>query len=347
MYKNEYKYDTWKRSQHEAVRNSVGWYLYTHQLLEVTGTDATAFLDKLYVMPIATLKIGGARYTTMLNEDGIIIDDVIVFRLEDNKYWISTLYANKLMTWFDDHMGSNDVQYEHITKDISMFAVQGPKSRDLMNSILAEKLDDQKFFTIRDNKIDNIPVRISRAGYTGEMGFEIYVASESKDLIVAKLKAASKAFGAVEVTEFQVQVLTLATEKGFSLMSDLEGTTPFESDFDAGIDWNRDFNGKKALEKLKSQEPKRKLLGFEVDNDDNHIVSKDKSGPGEAVMINGKEVGRVTKYTYGFTIGKSIGFALVDNQMAKIGDRVKINDYDATLTSKTWYDTESKRIFGR
>jgi aminomethyltransferase len=80
------------RKQHEAVRNAVGWYDWTHKLLEIAGKDATAFLDTIFPNPIAKTKVGSARYTTMLNEDGIIIDDVIVFRLEENKYWISTLY---------------------------------------------------------------------------------------------------------------------------------------------------------------------------------------------------------------------------------------------------------------
>ncbi len=81
--KNVYKYDEMKRKEHMAVRETVGWYYWTHQLLEVNGPDAAAFLDRLYANPIGNLKVGRERYTTMLNEEAEIIDDVVIFRLEE------------------------------------------------------------------------------------------------------------------------------------------------------------------------------------------------------------------------------------------------------------------------
>ena len=347
MFKNVYKNDAIKRAQHEAVRNAVGWYYYTHQLLEVTGEDATAFLDKIHVNPIAKLKIGGAKYTTILNEDGIIIDDVIVFRLEENKYWISTLYVKKLIKWLDAHKGASKVEYKDITRITDMYSVQGPKSKDLLNCFLTENVDEQKFFTIRDNKIDNVPVKISRTGYSGELGYEIYVASENKGLVESKLAECGKAFGAIQITEFQIMVWTLPSEKGYNLMCDIGGTNPFEAGFDGAIDWSKDFIGKAALEKVKAQAPKRQLLGFTVDDDAAHIAARDKGDAGAAVMVNGEEVGRVTKFTYGYTIGKSIGFALVDRAKAKVGDKATINGNAATLTDRIWYDVENKRPLGK
>ena len=138
--------DTDTRAQHEAVRNGVGWYDWTHKLLKVTGSKATAFLDRIFPNPIAKTKVDGARYTTMLNEDGIIIDDVIIFRLEEEKYWISTLYMKELIAWLDTHRCENKVEYKDITNDTVMYAVQGPKSKDLVNTFLSEKVDGMKFF---------------------------------------------------------------------------------------------------------------------------------------------------------------------------------------------------------
>ena len=128
MYKNVYKYDDMKRSEHMAVRNSVGWYLWTHQLVEVTGSDATVFLENLCANPIGNLKIGKERYTTMLDDNGLIIDDVVIFRWSENKYWISTLFCHRLWNWYGAHKGDLDVHYDNITKQYHMFAVQGPKS---------------------------------------------------------------------------------------------------------------------------------------------------------------------------------------------------------------------------
>jgi len=336
------------RAQHEAVRNTVGWYCWTHFLLEVSGADATAFLDKIYVSSIAKMEVGRAKYTTMLNEDGIIIDDVIIFHIEENKYWISTLHLNNvLIPWLDDHKADYDVAYEDITPITEMYAVQGPKSKELLNAFLAENLDDQKFFTIRDNNIDDIPVKIARNGYSGEWGYEIYVASEHVELIKSKLAEYGKSVGAVEVTEFQVKTWSLPSEKGYNLMSDLRGTNPFEVGFEDSIDWSKEFIGKAAVEKVKAAGPKRQLLGFIVDEENVPIEAMNRGSFGAVVKVNGEEAGRVTKYIYSYTLGKSIGFALIDRATARIGDRATISGYAATLTDKTWYDTENKRPLGK
>lgn len=337
MFKNVYKTDPMKREQHEAVRNTVGWYYYTHQLLEVTGEDAPVFLDRIYVNPIANLKLGSARYTTMLNEDGKIIDDVVIFRMEESKFWVSTLYVRQLIAWLDSHKADSRVEYKDVTPAWEMYAVQGPNSKDLLNAFLHESVDDQKFFTIRDNKIDDIPVKISRAGFTGEkLGFEIYCAPEHTQLVEAKLGEYGNAFGAKQVTEFQIMVWTLPTEKGFYLMCDIGGSNPLEVGFERGINWDKDFIGKAALEKIKENGPTRELLGFTVDNDEAHIAARDKGGPGAAVLLDGEEIGRVTKYTYGFTAGTNIGYAMIDKAKAGIGDKVEINGYQAILTNKVF-----------
>jgi aminomethyltransferase len=337
MFKNLYKYDDIKRAEHEAVRKTAGWYYFTHQLLEVAGPDAAAFLDKMFAKPVANLAPGGARYTVMLNEDGLIIDDVIVFRWEKGKFWISTLYLRKMVPWFDAHKGAAKVEYKDITASWDMYAVQGPKSKDLLNAILEKKIDDQKFFTIRDNKIDGIPVKISRAGFSGEkLGYEIYVAPESRKKIEEKLEKQNKAFGAKHVEDFQIMVWTLPTEKGFYLMTDIGRLTPFEAGLEQGIDWGRDFIGKGALEKIREEKPKRTILGYILDEDDVHIEARDKGGAGSKVILNGEEVGRVLKHTYGFTCDKSIGYVLIDSAKARIGDRVTLNDYQATLTERVF-----------
>ena len=91
MYKNIFKYDDMKRSEHMAVRKNVGWYFWTHQLIEITGPDVVAFLDHIYTGNISSLAVGRDRYTTMLNEQGEIIDDVVIMRVSEDTYWVSTL----------------------------------------------------------------------------------------------------------------------------------------------------------------------------------------------------------------------------------------------------------------
>ena len=207
MYKNVYKYDEMKRAEHMAVRNTAGWYLYTHELIEVTGEDAAAFLDYLYANPIANLAPSRARYTTMLDEEGKIRDDVVIFRIEENRFWVSTLYTRKVLPWYEAHKGEYRVAWKDITKDWDMYAVQGPESKNILNDILDQPVDGQKFFQILDNSIDGIPVKINRGGFTGEkLGYEVYIAPEHTRLVIDKLREAEPKFGAKQVTEIQVMV---------------------------------------------------------------------------------------------------------------------------------------------
>lgn len=320
------------RAQHEAVRNAAGWYDFTHFLLQVTGEDATALLDKMYVSSIAKVKIGGAKYTIMLNEDGIIVDDVVVFRLEDNNYWISTLHIRTPMKWLDENKGASQVKVKDITTEWSMYSVQGPNARDFVNSVVAERVDDQKFFTISDNKIGDIPVKIARSGFTGERwGYEIYCAPKNATFVEARLAENESAFGAMKITEIDVMARTLPTEKGFVLLTDIYDANPLEAGFERAVDWSKDFAGKAALERVREGGAKRQLLGFTVDDLDARIYGGPKGAP---IVKDGEVVGKATKFTYGATVGKNIGFALVDIAKAKVSDKVTINGVEAVLTER-------------
>ncbi len=334
------KNDVNKRKEHEAIRNAVGWYNFTHKLVEVVGNDASVFLDKIYPNAIGKAKVGDAKYTTMLNEDGIIIDDVIVFRVEESKYWISTLYVDELLAWFDKHKGNSDISYKNITDAIDMYAVQGPKSREILNRILKDNVDDMKFFSIKDNMIDDLHVRVARMGYTGELGYEVMIDSKKRDFIEKKLIEAGKDLGAVQITELDVIIGSIPSEKGYILMSDIEGTNPYEVNLAFGINWNKEFIGKEALEKAK-ENIERDLVGFVVE-DDNAVVE-----PNDIIMNNGEEVGKVTRFTYGFSLDKGIGYALISKAKVAIGDNVEINGVKAVLTDRGWYDMENLRPLGK
>lgn len=338
-----YKNDTQKRRQHNAVRQNVGWYYYTHQLLEVTGMEAGAFLDYVCLNSLAKTGVGRAKYTTLLNEEGLIIDDVIVFHISENHYWVSTLYVNQLIAWLDKHKGGYAVEYQDITPVTDMFAVQGPNSRALLNAILVNKVDEQKYFSICNNQVDEIPVKISRSGFTGELGYEIYVAPEHRKIIAEKLFEAGKALDAERITELEVMTMTLPSEKGYNLMSDIQGLSPLEVEPNAHINWDKAFIGKEALQKTAEIGVSRRLIGFTVEGDSIHIRARNWNNCGNDITLNGEVVGEVTKFTYGYTVDTCLGFALVDTSKVGVGDHVKIKSYDAVLTERVWYDPENLR----
>ncbi len=332
MNENVYKYDEMKRREHMAVRTNVGWYLWTHQIMEVTGEDAAAFLDYLYPNNISNLKPGRERYTTMLNERAEIIDDVVIFRMDENRFWVSTLFVHYLKDWFDRHKGSYRVTYQDITSAVSMYAVQGPKSKDMVNALVKENVDDMKFFSFVKNEIAGMQVMVNRAGYTGEkLGYEIYCAAENSDLLEEKIREAGKAFEAVEVTEFQIMAWTLPCEAGFLYMRDLRHTNPLEVGLARGINYEKEFIGKEALIQIRENGAARELVGFTVDEADVFIHSKHLGGPGEAVIFNGEEVGRVSKLVYSYVLDKNIGYLLVKKGCLKPGDKVLLHGYEAEI----------------
>ena len=337
MFKNTYSNNPWMREQHKAIRTTAGWYYFTHCLIEVTGEDAARFLDTIFAMPIASLKVGRARYTVMLNDDGMIIDDDVIFRIDEGTYWVSTLYAQRMIPWFDAHREGFAVEYRILTNNlkhtIDMDSVQGPKSLELVNAVLDNPVDDLRFFDIRDNSFNGTPVKVARAGFTGEkFGYEIYYPTELRGELEAKLEEAGAPLGAMRVTDVQVMVWTIPVEKGYTLMTDLAFMNPIEAGMDARIGWDKDFIGKDALLKVKEEGPEKVLLGFITDDEDIHIVSRNVAGQCHPVIKDGEVVGDVTMLAYSYTLEKNVGYALVDRSKATVGDKVTMHGYGAVLT---------------
>ena len=339
MYKNIYKDDEMKRAEHMAVRTSVGWYLWTHQLVKVTGEDVTDFLDYMLTGNIKTLTVGRDRYTTMLNEAGEIIDDVVVFRMAEKEYWLSTLFATKMDDWFFDHQGNYDVDWEDITEEWHMFSVQGPKAKEVLNEIVSGGVEDLKFFAHGNYEVRGIPVMVNRGGYTGaKWGYEIYVAPDQADDLEAVLKDACERAGGRQVTEFQVMAWTLPTEAGFYYMKDIAHNNPFEVGLSDSICWEKEFIGKKALLKVKEEGAKREMLGFICLEDDYLIKSRHLGGAGEAIYMDGyeEEVARVVKLVYSYVKNVNNGYLLARKGVFKTGDHFRAHGHECVITEKKW-----------
>lgn len=337
MYKNIFKYDDMKRSEHMAVRTTVGWYFWTHQLLEISGPDVTAFLDYMYPNDITSLAVGRDRYTTMLDEQGEIIDDVVIMRMDKERYWVSTLYATKTDDWWYFHQGNFNVEWREITDEWEMYAVQGPKSRDLVESLVRDSVSNLKFFAHMDTEIDQMPCLINRNGFSGEkFGYEIYIHPENRDALEALIKPAAEKLGGKEVTEFQVMAWTLPTEANYYYMRDLAHTNPFETGLDKNINWKKEFIGKEALLEIREEGPTREMLGFEVPEPDIYIRSKQYGGPGEPVYLSGEEIGRVSKLVYSYMKDVNIGYILAQKGKLHVGDHIQIHGYEAVITEKNW-----------
>lgn len=332
MYKNVYAYDEMKRGEHMAVRTTVGWYLWTHQIVEVTGEDVVTFLERIYPKNIGNLALGRERYTTMLDDKGEIIDDVVVMRMGEKKFWISTLFRKDMFAWFTAHKGDLDVVWTDVTSQWEMYAVQGPKSLEMVNTLTAEPVDGQKFFEIKANEIEGVPVYVNRAGFTGEkLGYEIYFPKAEAPAMEKKLRALAESLGGREVTEFQVMAWTLPCEAGYYYMRDLRHTNPLEVGLESGINWDKDFIGKDALLKIKEEGPAREVVGFTVADVDIHIKGRNMGNEGEKVFVDGEEIGRVMKITYSYVKETNIGTIICKKGVLQSGDKVLLHGHEAVI----------------
>lgn len=329
------------RKEHESVRNNVGFFDFAHDILEVTGKDSKDFLDFMCVNVISKMEPYSASYTTILDRDGVILDDVIVFYHEEDKFWVTTLFIKELLPWFEKHKGNREVEFKDVTDEVSLYSVQGPNSRKTLNDMLEKDISDLGYFRFMDNKIGDIPVKVSRTGFTGELGYELYFHPKYTDKIIDSLLKKGEPYG-VHFIKTDVTLTSLPTEKGYITVDDFAGANPIELDLEWSVDCEKDFMGKDTLCKIKKQGPSRKLLGFTVE-EDNLDIKK-----GDIVKSGDKEIGKVTTFTYAFTVEKNIGYVLIDSKYANPGDKVTILsdsiEIQATLKERVFYDPKQLRV---
>ncbi|WKY45039.1 aminomethyltransferase family protein [Eubacteriaceae bacterium ES2] len=328
-----FKEDTVAREEHTAIRQNVGWYEWTHDLVEISGKSAYLILDYLCVNTIANLEVGQSKYSTMLDENGKIIDDVIVSKVGENCFWVSTLYAPKLLPRLGALITSDlDLQFKELTECYKMYAIQGPNALKMVNAILDIAVDDLKRFSMVERLIDKIPIRIHRSGFTGELGYEIYCHTSDSKAIEAALRGVGRSFRAVEPTILEVIVRSIPMEKGFALRQDLYGLTPYECGLGWSVKMDKEFVGKESLIHAEKAGNIFQLVGLEFQAESYEDISQ-----GEAVNLYGIQIGIVRAAIYGYTVEKNIGFAIID---ANIPMNTKVtvgcNNSPAIVVDKKW-----------
>lgn len=241
-----FREDNVARADADAIRKGVGFYRWTHDIVEITGKDALEVLQKIYISNISKVAVGRSKYTASLDENGEIIDDVIVMHMADGLYWVSDLYGPRLLPWIEKHKGTADIQTKIITYDWDMYAIQGPDSINAMNAMLDKPIDELKRFGICERKIGDIPVYIHRSGFTGENGYEIYSAFDKSAEIHNLALKAVEAVGGRELQTLEVYVRSIPMEKGFALKQDFKHLSPYECGLGWAVAADKDFIGKEA-----------------------------------------------------------------------------------------------------
>ncbi|KGR81591.1 glycine cleavage system aminomethyltransferase GcvT [Lysinibacillus odysseyi] len=308
------------KEEHEAVRNRAGLFDVSHMgEIFVEGPDASAYLQKLLSNDISKIQIGSAQYNAMCYETGGVVDDLLVYCLDDNRYLLCVNAANieKDYEWMLSQK-SGDVDIINKSDEYAQIALQGPLAEEILQTLTSEKLNDIKYFKFKDNvDIAGHNVLVSRSGYTGEDGFEIYGQPEAiidlwdKILEAGKEKGAVPAgLGARDTLRFEACLPLYGQE----LSKDI---TPLEAGIGFAVKLTTDFIGREALAVQKEEGLKRKLAGVEM-------IGKGIPRHGYKVFKDGREIGEVTTGTQSPMTKRNIGLALLETSKAVIGTEVEI-----------------------
>ncbi len=307
--------------EHLRVRNNAGMFDVSHMgEVEARGKDALAFVQKITVNDASKLSEGKVQYSAMCYHDGGIVDDLLVYHMGDH-YMLVINAANidKDIAWMWENV-LGDVQLKNTSDEVALLAVQGPASLATLQQLTKVDLSSIPYYHFERGMLAEHEMIISRTGYTGELGFELYFRSDESiaHSLWNTITEAGKQHGIGPAGLGARDTLRL--EMGFCLYGhDIDQTThPLE----AGLGWltkldKGEFNGKAAMVRAKQEGFKRKLVGF---------VLNDKAFPrqGYDLHVNGSKVGHVTSGTFSPTLEKGIGMGYVETAHAKGGSQIGV-----------------------
>jgi aminomethyltransferase len=292
------------KAEHQAVRNHVGLFDVSH-MGEVffRGPDAEEAVQRLVTRDVARLDEGQAGYSVVCYEDGGTVDDVIVYRRPDDfLVVVNASNREKDLDHFRANTGDLDVEISDETEEWALLALQGPEAPDLLQDLTGTDLSTLKPFRFAEGEVAGAKTIISRTGYTGEDGFELYLPSDDAPRVWRELLEAGATPAGLGARD------TLRLEAGMCLYgNELDPeTTPLEAGigFAVHLDKEQEFIGQDALRKEKEEGLRKKLVGFEVEG--RGIARHD-----HPVKVEDDTVGKVTSGTLSPTLNKAIGLALV------------------------------------
>lgn len=309
--------------EHEAVRNAVGLFDVSHMgEITVKGKDALAFIDYLMTNDITKIVDNQIIYTFMCRPSGGVVDDLLVYRFgpEDFYLVVNASNADKDYAWILEQKANFQVEIENISDDVGEIAIQGPLAQKVLQKLTKTDLNKITFFTL-DRKVDvnGIECMVSRTGYTGEDGFEVYTTNEGivkvwRDILEAGEEEGIKpvALGCRDTLRFEASLPLYGHEMS-------EEINPLEAGFKyfVKLDKEGDFIGKEELNKQWADGLTRKLAGFEV-------VGRGIPREGYEIQKDGEVIGHVTTGYMSPTLKKNIGNALIKTEFTAIGTEIDI-----------------------
>jgi len=308
--------------EHRAVRERAGLFDVSHMgEALVRGAGALAFLQHVTCNDVSRLVPGRAQYSALLTPRGTFIDDLLVYRLDAGEYLLvlNAGNADRDVAWLAEQARAFDVEVRDVSADWSQLAVQGPRALACLEPLCSAPLASLKYYAFTRAEVAGASCVVSRTGYTGEDGFEVYAPAAAAATIWRALRAAGGAHGLVPAGLGARDTLRLEAKMALYGQDIDETTTPLEADLAWIVKLDKGpFIGREALQAELGRGVARKLVGFRV-------AGRAIARHGHAVFHEGRSVGQVTSGTHSPTLRSSIGLAYVPTALAQVGQALEID----------------------
>ncbi len=301
--------------EHTAVRTAAGLFDVSHMgELEIRGPEALDLIQHITTNDAAKLIDGQAQYSAIAYPHGTVVDDLLVYRHNSDHFMLVVNASNiaKDFEWVNSH-NRVDASVENISDEMTLLALQGPKAAEILKLLTTVALTDLEYYRFAQGSVAGVDAIVSRTGYTGEDGFELYFSAAESERVWTALLDRGAPFGMIPAGLGARNTLRLEA-KYLLYGNDMDGTTTM---LEAGLGWivsldKGEFIGREALLKQKQEGVKRRLVGFEM-------LGKDIARDHYPVFVHGREAGHVTSGAPSLTLKKNIGLAYLPAEHASIG----------------------------
>ena len=342
-------------SEYYAIRHAAGLIDITPLFkYQISGTDAAAYLSRIMARDIKTLQIGQVAYCCWCDDFGKIIDDGTVFRLDEDRFRVQA--AEPMLAWFHQFKRGFNVTIEDITETVAAVAIQGPTSRDILKQLTDIDMDALAYYRVAPGKLDGLDAYISRSGFTGDLGYEIWVENTAALPLWDALMSAGKSYllqpaglDVLDITRIEAGLILNGVDfhNAEHCLIESQKSTPFELGLGWTVDLEREpFSGQRALKAEQAAGPQYTLVGLELDWDEQEALYAKQGLPvqvsagawrtGIPVYADegSRQIGKATSGTWSPIIKKNLALASVKNEYAQPGTTLKI-EYTVEYQRKT------------
>ena len=314
--------------------------------VQITGSDAARFAQLLTPRDLSQMAVGQCKYVLITNAEGGIINDPIMLRVEENKFWIS-LADSDVLLWAQGVATHAGMDVDICEPDVSPLQLQGPRSLDVMKALFGDDIADMKYYWLRHLELDGMKLVVSRTGWSSELGYEIYLQDGTRgNELWDKIMAAGEPFG---LKPGHTSTIRRIEGGMLSYHADMDiKTNPYELGMDRliGLDAPHDFIGKAALRDIRDKGITRKQIGIVMDGE--RLASPNTTF--WPIKHNGNIVGKVTSAVYSPRLEQNIALAMVDVTAAELGCKLSVETSTetrhATVVEKPFYDPKKKITTG-